>query len=64
MEAGIVDPAKVTRSALQNASIRHAPHHRGRRSRYQGRHARCLPWRRRNGMMCQEQIAEAGDTAQ
>ena len=38
IEAGIIDPAKVTRSALQNAaSIAGAvPHHRGRRRRQAG----------------------------
>jgi hypothetical protein len=35
IEAGIIDPAKVTRSALQNAASIAAPvpHHRGRRRR-------------------------------
>ena len=52
--AGIIDPAKVTRSALQNAASHRGavPHHRGRRRRQagEGRSGRS-GWRRRMGGM-------------
>ncbi len=51
IEAGIVDPTKVTRSALQNAASVAAtmPDHREPGGRHQGARSRCCPRWRRHG---------------
>ncbi len=51
IEAGIIDPAKVTRSAVENAAShrRHDPHHRGPHHRQAGREGRSHDAARRHG---------------